>query len=69
MERIGELAAILVMLESPNVRLLTITGSGGAGKTGLGLQAAAEQFDRFRNGVFFVDLAAERDSGGAFETM
>ena len=67
--RTDELAAIQVMLESPNVRLLTITGPGGAGKTRLGLQVAAEQFDRFRNGVFFVDLAAERDSGAAFETI
>jgi predicted ATPase/class 3 adenylate cyclase len=64
-----ELAAIQVMLVSPNVRLLTIAGPGGAGKTRLGLQVAAEQFDRFRNGVFFVDLSAERDPGAAFEAI
>lgn len=67
--RSNELAAIQVMLESPNTRLLTITGPGGAGKTRLGLQVAAEQMDRFRDGVFFVDLSAERDPGAAFEAI
>ena len=65
----SELTAIQVMLESPNTRLLTIAGPGGAGKTRLGLQVAAEQLDRFRDGVFFVDLSAERDPGAAFEAI
>jgi predicted ATPase/class 3 adenylate cyclase len=65
----NELTAIQVMLESPNTRLLTIAGPGGAGKTRLGLQVAAEQLDRFRDGVFFVDLSAERDPGAAFEAI
>ncbi len=67
--RANELAAIDAMLESPNIRLLTIAGPGGAGKTRLGLQVAADQFDRFRDGVFFVDLSAERDPGAAFEAV
>lgn len=67
--RSNELAAIQIMLESANSRLLTITGPGGAGKTRLGLQVAAELMDRFRNGVFFVDLSAERDPDAAFETI
>jgi len=67
--RANELAAIQVMLESPNTRLLTIAGPGGAGKTRLGLQVAAEQLDRFRDGVFFVDLSADRDPAAAFETI
>lgn len=67
--RRNELAAIQVMLESANTRLLTIAGPGGAGKTRLGLQAAAEQFHLFRDGVFFVDLSAERDPGAAFEAI
>ena len=65
----NELAAIQVMLESPNTRLLTIAGPGGAGKTRLGLQVAAEQLDGFRDGVFFVDLSAERDPDAAFEAV
>ena len=67
--RSNELAAIQVMLSSPTVRLLTIAGPGGAGKTRLALQVGAEQFDRFRDGVFFVDLSAERDPGAAFEAI
>jgi predicted ATPase/class 3 adenylate cyclase len=65
----NELAAIQLMLESPNTRLLTIAGPGGAGKTRLGLQLAGEQLDRFRDGVFFVDLSAARDPGAAFEAI
>jgi class 3 adenylate cyclase len=67
--RSNELAAIQVMMESASTRLLTIAGPGGAGKTRLGLQVAAEQMDRFRDGVFFVDLSAERDPDAAYETV
>ena len=65
----SELAAIQLMLESPSTRLLTIAGPGGAGKTRLGLQVAAEQLDHFRDGVYFVDLSAERDPDAAFEAI
>ena len=67
--RSNELAAIQVMLESPNTRLLTLAGPGGAGKTRLGLQVAAEQLDRFEDGVFFVDLSAESDPDSVFEAI
>jgi predicted ATPase/class 3 adenylate cyclase len=67
--RENELTAIGVMLESPSTRLLTISGPGGAGKTRLGLQVAAEQLDNFRDGVFFADLSAERDPDAAYEAI
>jgi predicted ATPase/class 3 adenylate cyclase len=67
--RASELAAIELMLESRSTRLLTIAGPGGAGKTRLGLQVAAEQVDRFRDGAFFIDISAERDPDSAFEAI
>src|SRR2546429_1125078 len=42
-------------------RLMTLTGPGGIGKTRLSLQVAAETFDQFPDGVYFVPLSAVRD--------
>jgi predicted ATPase/class 3 adenylate cyclase len=39
-------------------RLITLTGSGGTGKTRLSLQVAADLLDQFPNGIWFVELAA-----------
>ncbi len=45
-----------------NTRLLTITGSGGAGKTRLGLQVASELLDDTEwDGIWFVELASLAD--------
>lgn len=67
--RVNEMAAIQVMLESAASRLLTLFGPGGAGKTRLALQVAAEQVNRYRDGVYFVDLSNERDPRTAFEAI
>jgi predicted ATPase len=56
-----ELEEVLALLRSSDVRLLTLTGPGGTGKTRLGLQVAAELTDEFEDGVFFVALAAITD--------
>jgi predicted ATPase/class 3 adenylate cyclase len=56
-----EVAEVCERLLRPEVRLLTLTGAGGTGKTRLGLQAAAELTQEFKEGVFFVSLAAIRD--------
>jgi len=42
-------------------RLITLTGPGGAGKTRLALRLARESLDRYRDGVWLVDLAAVGD--------
>ena len=42
-------------------RLLTITGSGGSGKTRLALQVATDLLDEFEHGVWWVELAALSD--------
>jgi predicted ATPase/DNA-binding SARP family transcriptional activator len=51
------------MIEDPTVRLITLTGPGGAGKTRLAIHVAREVLDRFPDGVFFVSLGTLRDAG------
>ena len=59
--RAHDVDAICAALAMPNVRLLTLTGPGGTGKTRLAVQAAAEAADRFEHGTFFVSLASITD--------
>ncbi len=59
--RVSELGEICDLARRDDVRLVTLTGPGGAGKTRLALQAAAELLDTFRDGVFFVPLASTTD--------
>jgi predicted ATPase len=56
-----ELAEVLGLLSREDVRLLTLTGPGGTGKTRLGLQAVGAVADRYPHGVWWVPLALLRD--------
>ncbi len=54
-------ARAAALLRSQGVRLLTMVGHGGIGKTRLALQVAAEIAGRFADGVYLVPLAEVRD--------
>jgi predicted ATPase/class 3 adenylate cyclase len=57
--RAREMAEVKRLLET--TRLLTLTGTGGTGKTRLSLQVAADVLDRFPHGVWLVELATISD--------
>jgi predicted ATPase/transcriptional regulator with XRE-family HTH domain len=56
-----ELILLLAALKDPDQRLLTLTGSGGIGKTRLAVEASILAQSEFGDGVFFVSLAGDRN--------
>ena len=56
-----EIAAVCALLRQARVRLVTLLGTGGIGKTRLSLQVAAQMRHDFTDGVCFVGLAAISD--------
>jgi predicted ATPase/class 3 adenylate cyclase len=64
-----DLERLHAILARPEVRLVTLTGPGGVGKTRLALAAAAALDHAFPHGVFFVALAAVRDTDVMWKTL
>ena len=56
-----EVRAVCALLQQAEVHLVTLIGTGGVGKTRLGLQIATDLLDAFADGVYFVPLAPISD--------
>lgn len=64
-----ELADVKDLLRGEHVRLLTLTGAGGSGKTRLALRAAAEIKEEFSGGVYMVPLSSVTDPATVASTI
>jgi predicted ATPase/class 3 adenylate cyclase len=67
--RDDDLDLVRAIVAKPGVRLVTLTGAGGVGKTRLALAAASALASDFPHGVFFVGLAAARDAEVMWKTI
>lgn len=64
-----EVTAVVQLLNRENVRLLTLTGPGGTGKSRLSLQVAMEMSNIFPDGIVFVNLTPIADPALVIPTI
>jgi predicted ATPase/class 3 adenylate cyclase len=67
--RTTELEALQALLADDDIRVVTLTGPGGAGKTRLALHAAAEAVELFPHGVWLVPLETVREAALLLPTI
>jgi predicted ATPase/class 3 adenylate cyclase len=67
--RDDDLERLRAVISRPEVRVVTLTGPGGVGKTRLSLAAAAALDHAFPHGVYFVALAAVHDPDVMWKTL
>ncbi len=59
-----ELRKVEALLGDPNVRLLTLTGPGGTGKTRLSIQVSRQVQGAYKDGAWFIPLVAVQSTQG-----
>lgn len=67
--RVNDLAKVTALLMREDVRLVTVAGPPGMGKTRLSIQTASQLLPRFADGAWFVDLASVTDPALLFPAI
>ncbi len=67
--REGQVASIKELLHRTSTRMVTLTGTGGIGKTRLAMEVAKQLGPQFRDGVYFVPLASVNDADLVLSTV
>jgi predicted ATPase/class 3 adenylate cyclase len=67
--RSSEVQQLCTVVQAPEVRLVTLTGPGGVGKTRLALAAASSLGHAFRDGVYFVSLSGVQEEEAMWSTI